>query len=150
MKPVQKVRQISAFFLHLQKRPFEFLCFKCVNGFTDSNLLPLTNEVWNKVIFSEACVKNYVHRGCLVPGGSGLVWSGPGVMPGPGGSGPRGVPGPRGVSRPTTKGEVEEGSGPGPHPRGKLGGTGQASPLPTATAAGGTHTTGMHSCFFKI
>ena len=54
----------------------------------EHKFLPPTNEVWGKVIFSEACVKNSVHRGgCLVLG--------------------EGVPGPGGVSRPTTKGEVE-------------------------------------------
>ena len=38
-----------------------------------SVFLPPTNEVWGKVIFSEVCVKNSVHRGggYLVPG----VWS---------------------------------------------------------------------------
>ena len=42
--------------------------------------LPPANEVWGKVIFSEACVKNSVHRG--VPG-----WgvSAPGGVPGLGG-----------------------------------------------------------------
>ena len=82
----------------------------------------------------------------------------------------------RGIqSRPTPKGEVEGGSGPGPHPRGKLAGIwsrptpkgklrgiwsrpipkgevegdlarGCGDPPVTATAAGGTHPTGMHSC----
>ena len=57
-------------------------------------------------------------RGCLVPGGVGLVP----------GAGPRGVPGP---------------GGGGAGPRGVPGG----DPLPgTATAADGTHPTGMHSC----
>ena len=49
----------------------------------DSNLsLPPANEVWGNVIFSEACVKNSVHRGacmvfwgaCMVAGGH--VWLG--------------------------------------------------------------------------
>ena len=110
-------------------------------------LLPPANEVWGKVIFSEACVKNSVHGG---RGGGGVP--GPGGSPGPQ---PRGKlrgesgPGPqprwklRGIwSRPTTKGEVEgdlvqahtqggswEGSGPGPHPWGKLRGKWPASPL---------------------
>ena len=71
----------------------------------------------------------------------------------------------RGVSSPTAKGEVEGdlvqahsqgGScGPGQHPRGKLRGIwpGDAcsgvcgDPPMTATAAGGMHPTGMHSCF---
>ena len=49
--------------------------------------LPPANEVWGKVIFSQACVKNSVHRGvpgpegCLVTGGC-LAWAG-----GPGPSG---------------------------------------------------------------
>ena len=65
--------------------------------------LPPANEVWDKVIFSEACVKNSVHKGW------GCAWSGGGAwsreVPGPRGlPGPNGVPGPRGVSRPTTKG----------------------------------------------
>ena len=65
----------------------------------------------------------------------------------------------RGIrSRPTPKGEIEGdrvqvhtqggnwgGSGPGPHPRGKLRGI-WSSPPRMATAAGGTHPTGMHSC----
>ena len=69
-----------------------------------------------------------------------------------------------GVSRSTAKGKLR-GSGPGPHPRRKfrgiwLGGCllpggclwgcllwgGGGDPLVTATAAGGTHPTGMHSC----
>ena len=54
-------------------------------------LLP-ANEVWGKVIFSQACVKNSVHRGvglvpriCSggVPGPRGGAWSG--GVPGPGG-----------------------------------------------------------------
>ena len=48
--------------------------------------LPPANEVWGKVIFSEACVKNSVHRG----GGSASVHAGiphsprPGTSPGTG------------------------------------------------------------------
>ena len=40
-------------------------------------LLPPANEILGKVIFSEACVKNSVHRGGLLPGGawSQGVWS---------------------------------------------------------------------------
>ena len=44
--------------------------------------LPPANEVWGKVIFSQACVKNSVHRGVPGPGG--------GLLPG-WGSAPRGV-----------------------------------------------------------
>ena len=74
----------------------------------DLEFLPPANEVWGKVIFSEACVKNSVHGGvCLVPGG-----------PGPSGDGGCLVPG-AGVWRP---------------------------PPGTATTAGDTHPSGMHSC----
>ena len=44
--------------------------------------LPSANEVWGKVIFSEACVKNSVRGGVCSSG-----------VPGPGGSAPGGVPG---------------------------------------------------------
>ena len=63
-----------------------------------SDQLPPANEVWGKVIFSEASVKNSVHRGvgggvwsggCLLGGGVGLVWGvwSWGCVPGPGGGG---------------------------------------------------------------
>ena len=60
--------------------------------------------------------------GCLVQGGSLL----PGAVPGPGGAVVQGglVPG-------------------GPAPKG-----GVETPPVTATAAGSTHSTGMHSCYF--
>ena len=58
----------------------------CVFG--DPSYLPPANKAWGKVIFSQACVKNSVHR-----------WEG---------SGPRGACSRGGVSRPTPKGEVEE------------------------------------------
>ena len=74
------------------------------------------------------------------------------------------------ISRPTPRGEVEEsglgGGSPGPHPGGKLRGLAwgvsrptpggvcipactEADPPPQqmATAAGGTHPTGIHSCW---
>ena len=92
--------------------------------------LPPANEVWGKVIFSEACVKNSVRGG--VPGSRG-VWS---RGCGPREGGPGGMPG---------RGVVPGGcpvwvvSGPGGVPGG--------DPPGTATAAGGTHPTGMYSCF---
>ena len=43
--------------------------------------LPPANEVWGKVIFSQACVKNSVHRGRSCPGGVPA----PRRVPGPGG-----------------------------------------------------------------
>ena len=65
-------------------------------------LLPPANEVWGKVIFSVACVKNSVQGGWWYP-------SMPCRFPGPHPGGKlRGLAG--GVSRPTPKGEVE-GSG---------------------------------------
>ena len=89
--------------------------------------LPPANEAWGKVIFSQACVKNSVHRGgsgpgkCLVQGGSargGLV---------------QGVPGLKGGGV-CSGGYLLWGECLVETPRG------------TATAAGGTHPTGMHSC----
>ena len=55
--------------------------------------LPPANEVWGKAIFSEACVKNSNHGGCMLPGGvpglrgvcfrgGCLLWG----VPGPGGA----------------------------------------------------------------
>ena len=65
----------------------------------------------------------------LVPGGVPAprgVWSRGPLLPGGGGPAPRGVPAPGG----------------GAYSRGAPGG----DPPETATAAGGTHPTGMHSC----
>ena len=61
-------------------------------------LLPPANEVWGKVIFSQACVKNSVHRGGLPGPGGGGSWSRGGLLL---------LPGEWGVFRPTPKGEVE-------------------------------------------
>ena len=65
---------------------------------------------------------------CLVSGGA---WS-RGEVPGPGACGPGGVPGPGGM--------------PGLGGCLILGGAWWRPPPGTATAAGGTHPTGMHSC----
>ena len=101
-----------------------------------------------KVIFSEVCVKNSVHRGGSVFGPLGgllLV--------------PRGVSafGLGGGLQAHSQGGSLGGSGPGLQPRGKLRGiwsrttpkgkVEDVSPRETATAAAGTHPTGMHSCF---
>ena len=108
---------------------------------------------WGKVIFSEACVKNCVHKGGWYPS---MPCRSPGWHPRGGwGVWPGGSPGPHlGVSRPTP------GGSPGPH----LGGVLQAHtpggcipactetdtpPQQTATAEGGTHPTGMHSCSWR-
>ena len=51
----------------------------CMPVFMSINaLLPPANEVWGKVIFSEACVKNSVHRGEYL----GRSSPGPGTPPG--------------------------------------------------------------------
>ena len=100
-------------------------------------LLPPANEVWGKVIFSQACVKNSVHRGDAC--------SRVGAVPAPGG-----VPGLGG-------GACSQG---GACSRGgacslgsclalgvpALEGVPGRDPPGTATAVGGTHPTGMHSC----
>ena len=46
-------------------------CFWCVEHYAGLYhwLLPPENEVWGKVIFSQACVKNSVHMGVPAPGG---------------------------------------------------------------------------------
>ena len=89
-------------------------------------LLPPANEVWGKVICLQACVLPR-GRGRMVPGGCMV----------PGGAWFREVPAPRGVG--------VHGPG-GPAPGGGGGCLVETSP-PTATAAGGTHPTGMHSCW---
>ena len=99
-------------------------------------------------MFTPVC--HSVHRGSLVRG-----------VPGPGGvNGPGGVPGPEGGTwwrYPPVFHSVHGGghawSGGGGAP-GWVPGPGRVpggdTPLPTATAAGGTHPTGMHSCFKYI
>ena len=71
-------------------------------------------------------------RGCLLPG----------EVPAPGGlqGNLRGI-----RSRPTPKGEIERDQVQAHSQGGSWGGSGLAPP--TDTAAGGTHPTGMHSCF---
>ena len=87
-------------------------------SFARPHILPPANEVWGKVIFSEACVKNSVHRGwgvvsqhalqvvsqhALQQRGDACSW----------GAAPRGGvcsqvgAWSRGLYRPTPKGEVE-------------------------------------------
>ena len=59
----------------IQVKRIDFMLY-----FQPANLLPPANEVWGKVIFSEECVKNSVHKGGVsaLPGGvcSGgcLLW----------------------------------------------------------------------------
>ena len=125
-------------------------------SFPGVTYLPPANEVWGKVIFSEACVKNSVHRGWYLPprgggGVPGLGVSAPGGVPAPGGSAPRGVPGPGGVV--CSQGGAWSGGScllpGGCLVRGSCllqGGAWWRSPR-MANAAGGTHPTGMHSRF---
>ena len=98
--------------------------FTLNEGECESEFLPPANEVWGKVIFSQACVKNSVHKGG--------AWSQGGSAPGGclvlGGSAPRGV------------------CSQGVFSRGGAGG----DPPGMATAAGGKHHTGMHSCFWSL
>ena len=130
-------------------------------------LLP-ANEVWGKVIFLNLSVILFRGGGVLsqyalqvvsqhalqqVSRGSGI----PACLAGfqahtQGGS--LGVSGWGGLQA-NTQGGSWGGSGPGPQPRGKLRGVcsrggcllgGVCETPPTATAAGGTHPTGMHSC----
>ena len=137
-------------------------------------LLSPANEVWGKVIFSEACVKSSVHR-------VGSTWAGApppgqGTPPGPG-TPPcrythpptpqtRYTPAPGQVHPPDqvhpTQNQVHP-PGPGTSPR-QVQPPDQVHPQEPGTAppplravnvwrygqqAGGTHPTGMHSCFHK-
>ena len=85
---------------------------------------------WGKVMF--------LHVSVILPGPGGCLVRGRG-------SAPRGVPGP-------------EGGVPGPGGSAPRGGAldkggwsrGCGDPPPTATAAGSTHPTGMHSCFVNL
>ena len=117
-------------------------------------LLPPANEVWGKVIFSEACVKNSVHRG------RGSTWAGTprnqvhprvGTPPwGPGTPNWAGTP-PRTRYTPLGPGIPPQDQVHCP-PGTKYTSTGQVHP-PGAVHAGryrqqasGTHPTGIHSC----
>ena len=146
-----------------RKRSLRRLCFyRCVSvhrgGVLSQHALQVVSQ---HALQQRGCL--LLWGGCLVLGGSapgGGAWS-------RGGSGGD----PLKMTRPTTRGEIEGdqiqahsqggnwgGPDPGPQPRGKLRGIRSRStakgeiegdhirPPPTATAAGGTHPTGMHSC----
>ena len=92
---------------------------------TDHPFLPLATKLGQGYIFTGVC--HSVNRGVSAPRGSAL-----GGVSAPGGSATRGVSAPGGVWS-----------------RGKWsapGGCLMETPPRTATAAGGTHPTGMHSC----
>ena len=105
---------------------------------------PPTNEVWDKLIFSEACVKNSVHRGRGVPGqippsqiryrpGLGTTTPGPGTSPWDQVHSPGTRYTPLGPGTPLDQVHT-------PTEAVQAGRYGQQ--------VGGTHPTGMHSCFF--
>ena len=98
---------------------------KCTTIVTiEGALLPPATKLGQGYIFTGVC--DSVHRGLSAPGGV----STPGEVSAPGGSAPGGSAGGGGVSA--------------------LGGAWWKPPR-TATAAGGTHPTGMHSCLrFKF
>ena len=107
-------------------------------------------------IFRSVC-QEFCSRGGIPGLGGAWSWEGAwsGGVPGPGGAGPGGVPVPKGGC--LVWGGAWSGGSPGPQPNGKLRGIWSRSTHkgevegswpgpPTATAAGGTHPTGMHSC----
>ena len=115
-------------------------CFYATFAF----LLPPANEVWGKVIFSEACVKNSVHRG-------GSTWAGPprpGTPPGTRHT-PPGLGTPPGT-RYNPWDQVHP-LGPVHHPRDQVHPpAGAVHAARYEQQAGGMHLTGMHSCFWRI
>ena len=57
----------------------------------DMPFLPPANEVWGKVKFSQACIKNSVHRVGVVPGPGGCGDPAPGTATAAGGMHPTGM-----------------------------------------------------------
>ena len=102
--------------------------------------LPPANEVWGKVIFSEACVENSVHKG----GGGALPQCMLGYPPGsrhpPGGRHPP----PPGADSPRSR-HPQEQNHPGaePHPGAEHAGR-------YGQGAGGTHPTRIQSCLLFL
>ena len=125
---------VSWNFLHSVLQ-FVYLSEQCASFPPEGNeiFLPPANEVWGRVICLQACV--CPQGGCLLPGGvcSGGVCSQEGCL----------FWGGRGVSAPGGMGV----SAPGGLLRGDVRGGTWWRPPTTATAAGATHSTGMHSCF---
>ena len=133
--------------LVLQNKQFYQICQIC---FCRRQLLPPENEVWGKVIFSEACVKNSVHGE-----GSASVRAGippPWTRHHPLGPAPQDQAPPHWTKHPTGPSTPLDQATPlGPDP---------LSPWtrhpPCAVHAGrygqqmgSTHPTGMHSCLLK-
>ena len=130
------------------------MSYLTVNVGSKWHLLPLANEVWGKVIFSEACVQNSVHRGCGIPACIAVVSQHAfQVSRGYSGTKLRGLA--RGGLQAHTLGGLQaQTRGVQTH----TGGRGVVYPSMhwgrppscTATAVGGTRPTGMYSCFDKI
>ena len=94
----------------------------------ECSLLPITQTKFAKVMFLHVSV---------CPQGAGIPACIAGFCPG-------------GVPRPIPGGKLRGlawGGSPGPHPGVSQHALRQTLPQQTATAAGGTHPTGMHSCF---
>ena len=127
------------------------IAFICKEYFSKSKVhtevfLPPANEVCEGYVFTPVC--HSVHRGeCLGPGPGGRLG---GLAGGGGGPGPH----PGGVSRPRPGGVQAQAQGwcPGQGPGECIPACTEAdTPLQqTATAAGGTHPTGMHSCLLIL
>ena len=106
--------------------------------------LPSTNEVCQGYVFTRVCQELCPGGGCLGPHPG---WKLKGLTRG---------------SRPTTQAGVKRSGQEGtsrPRPRWEVGGLARrvsrpteadTPPLQTATAADGTHPTGMHSCLFHF
>ena len=106
--------------------PSSLLPSKKSNLVTKLPLLPPANEVWDKVIFLVACVKNSVHGGGEY---LGRYTPRAGTTPTP----VRYTPSPRAGTSP-------------PHPPGQVHPPGAVHAGKYWQQAGGTHPTGMHSC----
>ena len=100
------------------------------------HLLPPATKLGQGYIFTEASVILSGRGGCLLP-----LWGG---VPAPGGGGSD--PGGGGGGSAPEGGAWSWGGGGGAGPGGVLGGDTPG----TATAAGGTYPTGMHSCYSFI
>ena len=112
---------------------FEIWYPMCRPGDGDKHFLPPANEVWGKVIFSVACVKNSVH------GGSASVHAG--------------IPHPPSDQAPPDQTSPPPGTRPRPRPCTPRADTPRDQAFPCAVhagrygqQAGGMHPTGLQSC----
>ena len=118
---------------------------------TNKLLLPPANEVWAKVIFSEASSRIlYTRGGCLPQCMLGYPLP---RRPPCQGDPPCQAHTQGGIEGGQIQAHTRGGSGPGQHPMGKLSGMRTnlpPPPPPTTTAVGGIHPTGMHFCVFVV